>query len=282
MNDIIGYNERMRATMEDKMWFVSHLPEHIDTIIDFGCADGSLMRALDEKYPGRFKFYFGIDESEEMINLALRHPDNKKVKMQYNIIANVNALKLYGHFKPKHSVLILNSVIHEMFNYKNDAKEEDVNFYGSYSHCKYFDTIMKDIEAMGVPCIAIRDMYAKLECYYDAIALIRKLEQCKVKEQFDEYHSYFSKNYHEMFPGFMYVGNYVVFDFLMKWFYTDNWDREMKEFYFWNWLPQLLMDHTYPIKHVEYFNIPYVVDKAKELGVDMYWNTHAKLLLMKK
>ena len=49
---------------------------------------------------------------------------------------------------------------------------------------------MKDIEAMGVPCVAIRDMYAKLEYYYDAIALIRKLEQCKVKEQFNEYHSY--------------------------------------------------------------------------------------------
>ena len=34
------YLTKMSKTFFDKAWFMSHIPEGIDTFIDFGCADG--------------------------------------------------------------------------------------------------------------------------------------------------------------------------------------------------------------------------------------------------
>ena len=35
------YTDGMAKTFADKAWFVEKLPPHIDTLIDFGCADGA-------------------------------------------------------------------------------------------------------------------------------------------------------------------------------------------------------------------------------------------------
>lgn len=281
MNDINGYNERMRATMEDKMWFVKHLPANIDTVIDFGCADGSLFRALNHKYPGRFKLFVGIEESDDMRHLANINADNRTLEVPILFAASFEDIKKYKQIKPENCVFVMSSVIHEIFNYKNDALISD-DYSGSYSHCKYLNDLIESVNDFGIKCIAIRDMFARLEKYYNALDKIHILRESKAGQIFQQYEDYFNKHWAHLASGFMYVGNYIAFDFLMKWFYSDNWDREMKEFYFWNWLDGFLQDNTYPIKHLEYFNIPYVVDKAKELGIDMNWNTHAKLLLMKK
>lgn len=281
MNDINGYNERMRATMEDKMWFVKHLPANIDTVIDFGCADGSLFRALNHKYSGRFKLFVGIEESDDMRHLANINADNRTLDVPILFAASFEDIKKYKQIKPENCVFVMSSVIHEIFNYKNDALISD-DYSGSYSHCKYLNDLIESVNDFGIKCIAIRDMFARLEKYYNALDKMHILRESKAGQIFQQYEDYFNKHWAHLAGGFMYVGNYIAFDFLMKWFYSDNWDREMKEFYFWNWLDGFLQDNTYPIKHLEYFNIPYVVDKAKELGIDMNWNTHAKLLLMKK
>ena len=44
-NDILNkdvYLKRMRVGMYDKCWWVDKLYPEVDTVIDFGCADGSL------------------------------------------------------------------------------------------------------------------------------------------------------------------------------------------------------------------------------------------------
>ena len=50
------YLTKMSKTFFDKAWFMSHLPESIYTIIDFGCADGSFMKFLKNNCPS-FKYF---------------------------------------------------------------------------------------------------------------------------------------------------------------------------------------------------------------------------------
>ena len=119
MNDINGYNERMRATMEDKMWFVKHLPANIDTVIDFGCADGSLFRALNHKYPGRFKLFVGVEESDDMRHLANINADNRTLEVPILFAASFEDIKKYKQIKPENCVFVMSSVIHEIFNYNH-------------------------------------------------------------------------------------------------------------------------------------------------------------------
>ena len=36
------YMERMAATLTDKCWWVERMPPEIETVVDFGCAQGDL------------------------------------------------------------------------------------------------------------------------------------------------------------------------------------------------------------------------------------------------
>ena len=42
------YNDGMRKSMLDKIWFLDKIDGSIDTIYDYGCADGSLLK-IDRK-----------------------------------------------------------------------------------------------------------------------------------------------------------------------------------------------------------------------------------------
>ena len=40
------YLKRMAATLSDKCWWVDRLPPDIDTVVDYGCAQGDLAAYL--------------------------------------------------------------------------------------------------------------------------------------------------------------------------------------------------------------------------------------------
>ena len=66
-------NEKYFALLEkgmlDKVWFLEKIEHSVNTLVDFGCGDGSLFTIIDRIYPGRFR-YIGIDHDEKMIALA--------------------------------------------------------------------------------------------------------------------------------------------------------------------------------------------------------------------
>ena len=54
------YNDRMRRSMWDKAFYMDKIAG-ADTIIDYGCADGSLVRFLSELFPAMRFIGFDID-----------------------------------------------------------------------------------------------------------------------------------------------------------------------------------------------------------------------------
>lgn len=60
------YNDNMRKSLLDKAYFLSFVDS--DTFIDFGCADGSLLKHIHEMFPD--KKLIGYDISPEMLQIA--------------------------------------------------------------------------------------------------------------------------------------------------------------------------------------------------------------------
>ena len=55
IKDYAGYNSAMAKGLFDKIWWIDKLPTNIDTIIDFGCADGALFAFVHKLFPNRFR-----------------------------------------------------------------------------------------------------------------------------------------------------------------------------------------------------------------------------------
>lgn len=50
INNYNVYSSGMKKSIKDKLFFEG-LVEHIETIIDFGCADGQILKQLHEDFP---------------------------------------------------------------------------------------------------------------------------------------------------------------------------------------------------------------------------------------
>lgn len=96
----------MRKSLLDKAYFLSFVDS--DTFIDFGCADGSLLKHIHEMFPD--KKLIGYDISPEMLQVAEKNLEGCNVSL-YNNFENVISLKL------DNATLILSSVIHEVYSY---------------------------------------------------------------------------------------------------------------------------------------------------------------------
>ena len=60
IEDYQVYNDRMRRSMWDKAFFMDKVPG-AELILDYGCADGSLVRFLSELFPAMRFIGFDID-----------------------------------------------------------------------------------------------------------------------------------------------------------------------------------------------------------------------------
>ena len=158
------YLRRMAATLSDKCWWAGVIPPEIDTVVDYGCAQGDLALFLEKIHPGRFK-YIGIDNSPEMWK----------------------------------------------------------------AYCARLDAASLQ----------------RGECWGDAALRI-----C---------------------------------EFLLKYKYTDNWDREMRETYFWNWLRRIeryRKGGDYDIAFDQRFHIPFIRNQINsDFGIDLPVETHRKVLM---
>ena len=68
------YNDGMRKSMLDKIWFLDKIDGDIDTVYDYGCADGSLLKMVGEICPSMK--LTGYDISQEMIDIAKQNVPN--------------------------------------------------------------------------------------------------------------------------------------------------------------------------------------------------------------
>ena len=67
ISDLDIYLTRMQRSILDKMFFMDKVFEPFRYILDFGCANGELIRAMKQMFPDYD--YTGYDISREMIRL---------------------------------------------------------------------------------------------------------------------------------------------------------------------------------------------------------------------
>lgn len=275
IRDLDTYIRGMSATISDKLWWVKMMPDEIDTVIDYGCAQGDLALFLD-----RYR-YIGIDNSPEMLSLA-RHNHALHFGRQSEFYPSL--IESSGRYDPSTTVLVLNSVMHEIFSYLSSGE---------------INALFEEMFGSGIRYIAIRDMHLP------DMDTMWKLCSHSNKERIEQSHKY-SGLWDDYIEYMMYgrykegykqepVGRYAyermplyITEFLLKYRYVENWRREMREYYLWPWVEMIskfIRDEgntsgVYAVAHNSEFRIPFLVDKIKEdFNIDFDLDTHRKVLL---
>lgn len=251
------YNQKMARTVIDKIFFLAHIDA--DVFIDFGCADGEVLRAISNFVPD--SICIGYDISPEMIKEAtLKSPNDENFVFTSNknyVIEMVNNLQKKGH----KVCLILSSVIHEVYSYSTPKEIRD---------------FWKFVNETGFDYVSIRDMIHQNTDYpevnwknYDNIANSKYSQELK--------------DFEKEWGSIQHNGKNAA-HFFLKYRYKENWDRELYEDY----LPLSsleLQEHfdNWEERFKHLYTLPYIQKIVKEdFGISIIANTHIQLIYEKK
>lgn len=250
ISDINTYTSRMSKSCDDKLFFMNKISD-IKNIVDFGCADGALIREMNKVMPD--VKYIGYDINPEMIRIA-------RSKSTGN--PNINFTDTFpGHIYNENSLLNLSSVIHEIYSYCSTDEVKE-----------FWDNVFLS----GFDYVSIRDMcisenVCRLTNRTDYWKLINAADKNQIRD--------FEHNWGSL------MRNNNFLHFLMKYKYIENWNREVKENYFPITLEELLkkIPYDYEIVYINTYCLPYTRSVVeKDFGISIKDNTHVKLLLRKR
>lgn len=242
-----SYNDEMRKSMEDKLFFLDKID--VESLVDYGCADGTLLDFVHERDKS-LKLH-GIDMSAEMV----RRAQERLPKATFNISTTpyVNDTFDYGS-----AALNLSSVIHEVYSYSSN--EQIAAFWDKVKNSGYKYIIIRDM---------MSDLKLEATDFIDEAAVRCKKEY---KDKLDDF---------EKIWGSICVRKNLI-HFLMKYRYTPNWSREVRE----NYLPVSYdsvikeLSDIYDVVYESRFTLPFLHDKVMEdFGIDIKDATHIKLIL---
>jgi len=266
INNSDYYCSEMSKSLLDKMFFMDKIFEPFETVLDFGCADGSLLALCKKLFP-EYR-YVGYDNSPEMIAKAKElHPDIEFYSDLNQVLAAVNVSE---------TVLILSSVIHEVVSYCSEEEAKRIGKIIFRSGFKYI--CIRDMTYFGhlrqldafefdVPINTMPDIFWMKKA-------VREHQNQKIRKCLDD----FEKTW-----GYIEDGNRPknAAHFLLKLLYAEspNWEREVKEDY----LPyseyelhQRISEKLFFEKNVvryrgtyfETYRLPYISHKLKdEIGI---------------
>ena len=242
------YNAGMKKSLLDKIFFMDKIDATV--FVDYGCADGTLINFLRNLFP-EFEYY-GFDISEEMIQVAQN--SNKEIKDNFS----TNWDYIESQIKGKKSCVICSSIIHEIYSY---GTINDVDVFWSRIFGNEFDYIV------------IRDMLPgkSIDRRSDINDVSKVLKKAK-KEALSNFESFWGSI----------ENNKSLIHYFLKYRYTDNWSREVKENYMPITREELLSElpDNYEITYHEHFILPFLKTKVEEdFGIELKDNTHLKLIL---
>jgi SAM-dependent methyltransferase len=260
VENVPNYTNEMRKSLLDKVFFLDKVDANV--FIDFGCADGSVLKFAHELQPDNF--YIGYDSASEMIKVA-KSTASTDIRFTSDIFEVKKMLK-----QDKEDVVCLSllSLIHEIYH------------YGPESVTKFWDFVFNakadEADSHLIDCVAIRDMcvskhvsrpsdpicVAKIRMNYDN----GRLAQWESRwGSLDE--------------------NWSLVHFLLTYRYVDSWEREMYE----NYLPlskedllALIPLQWEPI-FIEHYTLPFLRSQVREdFDIDLQDRTHLKLILRRR
>lgn len=252
INDYDKYLTRMKSSLDDKIFFTDYLDE-IDTLVDFGCADGELLNRVHQLAP-QLKLV-GVDSDPNMI-------DKTKERCYEQILSN---LPKYCPAEGERVALNLSSVLHEVYHYNKDNFEYLVKFLDCLNNTKY-------------DYIFIRDMYYSEKKYWisrycqERDDMLYNVLKYGDKSQIEDYKKiYNSINTRK-----------DLTHFLLKYTYKENWDREVREDYFSVDFDEFIksLDLNYKCIHYEHYMNKFIANRIKkDFKIDFYQPTHIKVVL---
>ena len=195
------YTESMAHSIWDKAFFMDKIGD-ADTVIDFGCADGSMIHMLRGLFPKK-KFY-GYDNDPQMISLAKMKYGYEGWWQECELDEMIDNVLKSG---AKSICLNFSSVLHEVFSVSGGIA-----------------AIRSILTYLPVDYISIRDMYYHVDEDYPIFVslpseFILQFDQNKVME--------FVMRYGQL-------NNWKnIVHFLMKYQWINNgWEEELNENYF--------------------------------------------------
>ena len=239
------YTEEMAKSIWDKAFFMDKV---IDTkcVVDFGCADGAMIRFLAPLFSSIT--FIGYDIDEELIEKGKEENEHSNViffngNELDNLIEYVNS-----NFSSDEICLNFSCVLHEIFS----------------SHKEGISTIYKLENELKPQYITIRDMYfdynSNVFPLNDTFPGIEKFDAEKITD-FERKHGSLT-NYKN------------ALHFLMKYQWKDNgWEQELEEDYFALDLSVLPLENYRDIFSTNYV-LPYLQNKwKKEYDITKFYGT---------
>lgn len=247
IKDYEQYNSSMTKTLLDKIFFMDKI--EFDVLVDYGCANGALLKFLAMLFPENT--YVGYDIDPAMIEQAQEEaPENCSFTTNWQEVEKL--------INKRTSTVLLSSVIHEVFAY---GTRKDV------------DTMWSRIYTSGFDFIVIRDMIPSTTI--DKISQINDVKNIMKKGTSNTLHDF------EQVWGSI-EQNKNLIHYLLKYRYVDNWDREVRENYFPITREELLttIPEEYYIDFHEHFILPFLRNVVKkDFNITIKDNTHLKLIL---
>lgn len=262
--NIGSYNANMRKGMEDKLFFLNkiNLSKSIKTIyVDFGCADGALINTMCSIAPKKEKYsyqdiYIGYDISDTMINFAKTNFDQVQTSDKVVFTSKWKEVEeILKNEKYATKVLILSSVIHEVYSY---GTKKDID--------EFWDRVLNS----GFDYICVRDMmisenYNQPENTYGPSSLRNSIKNSDIIN-IDTLNEFENK------WGSVEESKKNYLHFLLKYRWQVNWDRELNENYFPITIEDFLSKFSkkYNINYFERFYVPFLRDCInKDFGIDL-------------
>lgn len=250
-----NYASRMEGSMAEKLFFLNQIPaETVDTIVDFGCADGCLFQTMRQL--GIDWQQIGIDNEVAFKELfLLRNPNATWIRSQYPALHNVA--------DPKHCILNLSSVIHEVYSYMDP---------------KQVELFWKAVFESGFQYIVIRDMITTDDenvaaNIFDLVKLNNNETYRAQKEDYERVYGKITTNYH-------------LQHFLLKYRYIENWNRELNENYLpltFEGLMDVIPNGNYEIVFKNLYTNQFISNQVEnDFGIQMQKPTHVQLILKRK
>lgn len=258
--EITNYNTylaRMDVSLPDKAFFVYRAPL-ARVIVDFGCAAGNLFRYI-RSISNQEYIMIGYDNDRAMRELASESADivcGTMEELQETIEHTLAAHNL----TMKNVLFNFSSVLHEMNSYE-------------------IDDIFSFINDLRPGYVSIRDMKfrRKKEIPGNTFRVFDK-------KYLNQFHSFLAHR------GILFPDLADFAEYLLKYKYTENWERELEEHYFFGfayaekYYNALIDNHKYRLTWDVNYCLPHFDRQIKDdfnlfFNISDYFTTHEQLLL---
>lgn len=250
------YINGMEKSMIDKIFWFDKIPKQdYSVVVDYGCANGSFLKALREYNDECFVCGVNIDPKIVQLAEKLNIKNSIFISEDYN-----NTNSFIEWIKTEYnSVLNLSSVLYEIYNHKS---EEEINkFWDFVNGYKYICISDMCINSKSVSEITPPTLYYK---NYEELKRVSE---------------------HELIYGL--VSSPISFvHYMLKYRHIENWNREVKENYiidFGNLIDVCIKLGNYDIIYLDHYTPQFLQEEIKkDWGIDFDVNTHVKLILKKR